>query len=124
MLPDSAKSTCVAFSAGDHVGGQGVARGGHAGLLRSGPRLRRRHRLLQLQQAGQQLPLRRRLGVVYQLLHLRAGHPGGVCGAGLQSQHNEQQVCHIVSESFLSRLDIRVLSTIKELFGWELALKW
>lgn len=85
------------FSAGDHAGGQGLAWGSHAGLFRAGSRVRWRHCLLQLQQARQQLPLWCRLGVFYQFLHFCAGHPGGVCRVGLQSQYHEQQMCCNVS---------------------------
>lgn len=79
--------------AGEDAGAPGVERSRHAGLLRPRSGLRRRHRLLQLQQERQQLPLRRCAGLHHQLRHLHLGHLGGVCRAGLQSERHEREVC-------------------------------
>lgn len=86
-------------SAWKDVGATGVERGSHAGLLRSWAGLRRRHRVLQLQQAWQQLPLWRSAGLHHQLCDLHPGHFSRVCCPGLQGECHEREVCCRVSVS-------------------------
>lgn len=79
--------TCRRVLAAVDLGGHpGVAPGGHAGVLRSGPGLRLHHRLLLLQPQEQQLPPRRLHRLLHQLPDLAARHAGGVRRARLPRQ--------------------------------------